>query len=172
MLHFVRCYTGCGLSWRAYAEESGDGNTGSIATPKAAVLMEAETGQVLYSVNAQARLPMASITKVMSLLVLADMIDAGELQLTDAVKASSYASSAEGSVIWLEAGEEMTAAELLEAVIVSSANDAAIALAEHAAGSGSGIREADEQTRQGNEAEKHEVYRLRRLRRRRPLLLR
>ena len=71
----------------------------------------------------------------MSLLVLADMIDAGELQLTDAVKASSYASSAEGSVIWLEAGEEMTAAELLEAVIVSSANDACIALAEHAAGS-------------------------------------
>ena len=124
-----------GLSWRAYAEESGDGETGSIATPKAAVLMEAETGQVLYSVNAQARLPMASITKVMSLLVLADMIDAGELQLTDAVKASSYASSAEGSVIWLEAGEEMTAAELLEAVIVSSANDACIALAEHAAGS-------------------------------------
>lgn len=124
-----------GLSWRAYAEESGDGETGSIAAPKAAVLMEAETGQVLYSVNAQARLPMASITKVMSLLVLADMIDAGELQLTDAVKASSYASSAEGSVIWLEAGEEMTAAELLEAVIVSSANDACIALAEHAAGS-------------------------------------
>lgn len=105
------------------------------AAPKAAVLMEAETGQLLYSVNAQEKLPMASITKVMSLLVLADFIDSGELQLTDKVKASSYASSAEGSVIWLEAGEEMTAAELLEAVIVSSANDAAIALAEHAAGS-------------------------------------
>ena len=132
---FCAAILAAGLSWRAYAEESGDGETGSIATPKAAVLMEAETGQVLYSVNAQARLPMASITKVMSLLVLADMIDAGELQLTDAVKASSYASSAEGSVIWLEAGEEMTAAELLEAVIVSSANDACIALAEHAAGS-------------------------------------
>lgn len=105
------------------------------AAPKAAVLMEAETGQLLYSVNAQEKLPMASITKVMSLLVLADFIDSGELQLTDKVKASSYASSAEGSVIWLEVGEEMTAAELLEAVIVSSANDAAIALAEHAAGS-------------------------------------
>ena len=109
-----------GLSWRAYAEESGDGNTGSIATPKAAVLMEAETGQVLYSVNAQARLPMASITKVMSLLVLADMIDAGELQLTDAVKASSYVSSAEGSVIWLEAGEEMTAKMVILADGVNS----------------------------------------------------
>lgn len=103
--------------------------------PGAAILMEADTGQVLYSVNAQEKLPMASITKVMSLLVLADLIDEGKLQLTDRVKASSYASSAEGSVIWLSAGEEMTAAELLEAVIVSSANDACIALAEHAAGS-------------------------------------
>lgn len=103
--------------------------------PGAAILMEADTGQVLYSVNAQEKLPMASITKVMSLLVLADFIDEGKLQLTDRVKASSYASSAEGSVIWLSAGEEMTAAELLEAVIVSSANDACIALAEHVAGS-------------------------------------
>ena len=108
----------------------------SVSTaPKATVLMEAGTGQILYSVNAQDKLPMASITKVMTLLVLSDFIDSGELQLTDTVKASSYASSAEGSVIWLEAGEEMTAAELLEAVIVSSANDACIALAEHTAGS-------------------------------------
>lgn len=103
--------------------------------PKAAVLMEAQTGQILYSVNAQAKLPMASITKVMSLLVLADMIDDGTLQLTDKIKASSYASSVGGSVIWLEPGEEMSAAELLEAVIVSSANDAVTALAEHTAGS-------------------------------------
>lgn len=108
---------------------------GEERAPGAAILMEADTGQVLYSVNAQEKLPMASITKVMSLLVLADFIDEGKLQLTDRVKASSYASSAEGSVIWLSAGEEMTAAELLEAVIVSSANDACIALAEHVAGS-------------------------------------
>lgn len=107
--------------------------------PRSAVLMEAETGQILYSVNAQEKFPMASITKVMSLLVLADFIDSGDLQLTDSVKASSYASSAEGSVIWLNAGEEMTAAELLEAVIVSSANDACIALAEHTAGSEAGF---------------------------------
>ena len=121
-----------GLSGQAFAEEQ-SAQDNSLGTPKAAVLMEAETGQILYSVNPQARLPMASITKVMSLLVLADKIDAGELQLTDRIKASSYASSAEGSVIWLNAGEEMTAAELLEAVIVSSANDACIALAEQAA---------------------------------------
>lgn len=120
----------------AACAETGSAEEQSVsAAPKAAVLMEAETGQILYSVNAEEKLPMASITKVMSLLVLSDFIDSGELQLTDKVKASSYASSAEGSVIWLEPGEEMTAAELLEAVIVSSANDACIALAEHTAGS-------------------------------------
>lgn len=119
----------------ACAEASEAEEQTATASPKAAVLMEAGTGQILYSMNAQEKLPIASITKVMSLLVLADFIDSGELQLTDKVKASSYASSAEGSVIWLEAGEEMTAAELLEAVIVSSANDAVIALAEHTAGS-------------------------------------
>ena len=119
------------------AESSADSQL--EGAPRAAVLMEAETGQILYSVNAHEKLPMASITKVMSLLVLADFIDSGDLQLTDSVKASSYASSAEGSVIWLNAGEEMTAAELLEAVIVSSANDACIALAEHTAGSEAGF---------------------------------
>lgn len=119
------------------AESSADSQP--EGAPRAAVLMEAETGQILYSVNAHEKLPMASITKVMSLLVLADFIDSGDLQLTDSVKASSYASSAEGSVIWLNAGEEMTAAELLEAVIVSSANDACIALAEHTAGSEAGF---------------------------------
>lgn len=122
------------LPGRACAESTADSAQGDSA-PRAALLMEAETGQVLYSVNAAEKLPMASITKVMSLLVLADFIDDGTLKLEDRVAASSYASSAEGSVIWLEPGEEMTAAELLEAVIVSSANDACIALAEHTAGS-------------------------------------
>lgn len=101
----------------------------------AEVLMEAETGQVLYSKNADMKLPMASVTKVTALIIWAEMLEAGTLTLEESVKASSYASSTEGSVIWLEAGEEMTAAELLEAVIISSANDACIALAEHTAGS-------------------------------------
>ena len=105
------------------------------SAPRAAVLMEADTGQILYSVNPSEKLPMASITKVMSLLVLADFIDEGKLTLEEKVTASSAASGADGSVIWLSPGEEMTAAELLEAVIVSSANDACIALAEHTAGS-------------------------------------
>lgn len=107
----------------------------SPSSPVSSILIEVSTGQTLYSVNAEEKLPMASITKVMTLLVLSDMLDSGSLLLTDTVKASSFASSAEGSVIWLEAGEEMTAAELIEAVIISSANDACIALAEHTAGS-------------------------------------
>ena len=99
------------------------------------ILLETTTGQVLYSKNADEKRPMASITKEMCLLIWAEMLAEGRLTLEESVKASPYASSAEGSVIWLEAGEEMTVAELLEAIIVSSANDACIALAEHTAGS-------------------------------------
>lgn len=106
-----------------------------VSSAKAKILLEATTGQVIYSQNAEQRLPMASVTKVMALLLWAEDIENGKLRLEDKIKASSYASSAEGSVIWLEPGEEMTAAELLEAVIVSSANDACIALAEHSEGS-------------------------------------
>lgn len=105
------------------------------ASRKAEILYEANTGQVIFSQNADQKLPMASVTKVMSLLLWAEDIESGRLSLDDRIKTSSYASSAEGSVIWLSPGEELTAAELLEAVIVSSANDACIALAEHSAGS-------------------------------------
>ncbi len=105
------------------------------ASSKAKLLYEVNTGQVIFSQNADQKLPMASVTKVMSLLLWAEDIDAGKLSLDDMIKATSYASSADGSVIWLTAGEEMSAAELLEAVIISSANDACIALAEHSAGS-------------------------------------
>ena len=102
---------------------------------KAKILLEASTGQVIYSQNADRKLPIASVTKTMGLLLWAEDLENGDLELEEKIKASTYASSAEGSVIWLSGGEEMTAAELLEAVIVSSANDACIALAEHTAGS-------------------------------------
>lgn len=101
----------------------------------AEILYEAETGQVLYSKNPDKKLAMASVTKTMTLLLIAEAIKSGEMSLEERVKASANASGAEGSVIWLEAGEEMSAAELIEAVVVSSANDACIALAEHLAGS-------------------------------------
>ncbi len=107
----------------------------NVSGAKAKILYEAGAGQVIFSQNADRRMPIASITKTMGLLLWAEDIDSGKLKLEDKIKASTYASSAEGSVIWLEPGEELTAAELLEAVIVSSANDACIALAEHSAGS-------------------------------------
>ncbi len=106
-----------------------------VAPERSRILYEVNTGQVIFSQNPDLRLPMASITKVMSLLLWAEDIEEGKLSLEDKVKASSAAASTEGSVIWLTAGEELTAAELLEAVIVSSANDACVALAEHSDGS-------------------------------------
>lgn len=101
----------------------------------AEILFEAETGQVLYSKNPDKKLAIASITKTMTLLLVAEAIKSGKLSLDEKVKTSPNASGAEGSVIWLEIGEEMSVAELIEAVVVSSANDACIALAEHLAGS-------------------------------------
>lgn len=102
---------------------------------KSRILIEANTMQVLSSLEPDLKLPMASVTKVMSLLLWAEDIESGRLTLEEKVKATSAVQEADGSTIWLEVGEEMTAAELLEAVIVASANDACIALAEHSAGS-------------------------------------
>lgn len=101
----------------------------------AELLMEANTGQILFEKNANARVPMASITKATALLIWAEMIEEGTLALDEKVKASAAVERVDGSVIWLTAGEEMTVAELLEAIIISSANDACVALSEHTAGS-------------------------------------
>ncbi len=105
------------------------------SSAKAEILYEADTGQILYSKNADEKLPIASVTKTMSLLLWAEAIEEGKLSLEEKVRVSGEASGTEGSTIWLEIGEEMTAAELLEAVIISSANDACKALAEHLSGS-------------------------------------
>lgn len=114
---------------------TGAAQTAETAPQKAMILCEVNTGQVVFSQNPDLRLPMASITKVMSLLLWAEDIEAGKLSLDEKIKASSAAASTEGSVIWLTAGEELTAAELLEAVIINSANDACVALAERSDGS-------------------------------------
>ena len=102
---------------------------------KSAVLMEAETGRVLYEQNADEALPPASVTKIMTLLLIMEAIDEKRIALDDKVVASEYASKMGGSQIYLKAGEEMTVEDLLKSVVVSSANDAAVALAEHIAGS-------------------------------------
>jgi len=100
-----------------------------------AVLMEAETGTVLYAKNADLALPPASVTKIMTLLLFMEEVESGSISLEDRLTVSEYAASMGGSQVYLEPGENMTAEELLKCVIIASANDAAVTLAENTAGS-------------------------------------
>lgn len=102
---------------------------------KSAVLMDTATGKVLLQKNGHERLHPASVTKIMTLLLVVEAIDKGELQLTDTVTASADAVKKGGSQIWLKEGEQMTVDELLKAAAVASANDASAALAEKLCGS-------------------------------------
>ena len=113
---------------------SSDEESIEISAP-AAVLMEPKTGKVLYEKNAHEVRCCASITKVMTMTLVMEALDSGKISLTDTVAASEHASSMGGSDIWLEPGEVMTVDELSKAVMVASANDAAVALAEHVCGS-------------------------------------
>lgn len=102
---------------------------------RSAVLMDWNTGTILYSKNADQALPPASVTKVMTLLLVMEAVDAGILPLDETVSVSEYAASMGGSQVFLEPGETMEAEEMLKCVIIASANDAAVALAEKVAGS-------------------------------------
>ncbi len=102
---------------------------------EAAVLMEKETGAVLFEQNAHARLEPASVTKIMTILLITEAIEAGVLSTGDVVTVSAQAAEMGGSQVYLEEGEQMTVDDLLKATVVSSANDAAVALAEELAGS-------------------------------------
>ena len=102
---------------------------------KSVVLMEPYTGNVLYENNADERLAPASITKIMSLLLVMEAIENEKLTLDTKVSASEHAASMGGSQIWLEVGEIMTVDELLRASVIASANDATVALAEAVSGS-------------------------------------
>ena len=102
---------------------------------RSAILIEPTSGKVLYEKNADERLPPASITKIMTLLLVMEAIDEGRIKPDDTVTCSPHASSMGGSQIWFEPGEQMTVHELLKATAVASANDASVALGEHIAGS-------------------------------------
>ena len=101
----------------------------------AAVLIAQDTGDLLYQKNPDARVPIASITKVMTLLLTFEAIDAGKVSLDDLVPVSEHAYSMGGSQIWLEPGEQFTLDEMIRAICVASANDAAVAVAEFIGGS-------------------------------------
>lgn len=102
---------------------------------KSAVLMDMNTGTLLYAKNADEALPPASVTKIMTLLLIMEGIDEGKLSLDDTVTVSENAASMGGSQVFLEVGESMRVEELLKCVTVASANDAAVALAEKLSGS-------------------------------------
>ena len=102
---------------------------------KSAVLMDAATGTVLYEKNAHEKLPPASVTKVMTMLLIMEAIDAGKIGWDDTVTTSEAAAAKGGSQIYLKVGETMVVADMLKSIAVSSANDCACAMAEHIAGS-------------------------------------
>ncbi len=97
---------------------------------KSAILMEVNTGEILYEDNANEKVSPASITKIMSLLLIMEAIDDSRITLETQVTTSEHAASMGGSQIWLEPGEVMTVHELLKATVIASANDATVALAE------------------------------------------
>lgn len=106
---------------------------------KSAILMEASSGEVLLQYNADEKLFPASVTKIMTMLLVAEAIDENKITLADKVACSANAASKGGSQIWLEEGEEMTVDELLRATAIGSANDAATLLGEYVAGSEQGF---------------------------------
>ncbi|MCK8825162.1 D-alanyl-D-alanine carboxypeptidase family protein [Fuchsiella alkaliacetigena] len=102
---------------------------------RSALLMEADSGRVIYQKNAEEQLAPASITKIMTLLLTMEAIEEGRASWDDVVTTSERAADMGGSQIWLEPGEEMTLEEMVKAIAIVSANDACVAVAEHLYGS-------------------------------------
>ena len=102
---------------------------------KSALLMDVSTGTVLYEKNPHEPLPPASVTKIMTMLLIMEAVDTGKISLEDTVTASETAAAKGGSQIYLKAGETMSVSDMLKSIAVSSANDCACAMAEHLAGS-------------------------------------
>ena len=124
------------MSVNAAVSQNGDAEASEMTLEcKSAILMEANTGAVLFEQNADRALPPASVTKIMTLLLVMEAIEQGKINLDDTVTASAHAASMGGSQIYLKEGEQMSVEDMLKSVVISSANDAACALAEFVSGS-------------------------------------
>lgn len=126
------------LTVPTWAEESLDANTDASSLNlggKSIILVEETTGRVLYERDADIKLPPASITKIMTLLLTMEALEKGEFALDTVITCSEHAASMGGSQIWLEPGEKMSVDDILKAVCIKSANDAAVVLAELVGGS-------------------------------------
>ena len=104
-------------------------------TSKSAILMEAKTGKIIYEKNPDEQLRPASVTKIMTLLLIFEEIEAGNLKLDDIVTVTEHAASMGGSQCFFEAGEEQTVKDMIKCIEIASGNDAAVAMAEHISGS-------------------------------------
>ena len=136
---FVLITLAFALGIRIYAENTvyieAENKYDIAKNAKSAVLMDADTGEVLYKKNETSALPPASVTKIMTLLLAVEALDCGAFEKDDKVRISSYAASMGGSQVYLEEGEYMTVEELIKCTAIASANDAAVALAELVSGS-------------------------------------
>lgn len=132
------------VSW---AKEGAAPNTAPTASAdlapsaRSAILMDADSGTIIYEKNSHAALPPASITKVMTMLLIMEALDQGRIKLTDKVPTSEYAASMGGSQIFLEPGEQMSVDEMLKGIALASGNDASVAMAEKIAGTESAFVE-------------------------------
>lgn len=126
----------CSGNMVVIAEEETEGkNTGSVnVSAPSVLLMEASSGKVIYEKDADTKRPPASVTKVMTILLIYDALSEGKIHKEDIVTTSEYAASMGGSQVFLETGEEQTVDTLLKCIIISSANDACVAMAEYISG--------------------------------------
>ncbi|MDQ0197427.1 D-alanyl-D-alanine carboxypeptidase family protein [Neobacillus ginsengisoli] len=126
-------FTGLGIPSAMAAEKQS--TTDIASNVKSAILIERDTGKVLYEKNSQEELPPASMTKIMTMLLIMEAIDQRKLSWNEKIRTSEYAASMGGSQIFLEPGEEMTTKQMLMGIAIGSGNDAAVAMAERIAGS-------------------------------------
>jgi D-alanyl-D-alanine carboxypeptidase (penicillin-binding protein 5/6) len=135
---FVSIHLLMAVVWpAAFAEEKTNSNPAIDLTPNAmsAVVMDADSGTIIFEKNKDAKLPPASITKIMTMLLVMEALDKGKIKMDEKVRTSDFAASMGGSQIFLEAGEEMTVQDLLKGIAMASGNDASVAMAEKLAGS-------------------------------------
>ena len=144
-LSFLLCCT-LTLSSPVLAAENSEADL-SVSAPSV-LLMEASTGTVVYEKNAHEIRHPASITKIMTLILIFDAIERGQISLTDTVTVSEYAASMGGSQVFLEPGEPQTVETMIKCISVASANDACVAMAEYLCGSESEfVRQMNERAR-------------------------
>ncbi|MTW85002.1 D-alanyl-D-alanine carboxypeptidase [Virgibacillus dakarensis] len=129
----------CATTVPVFAEEKdaaeADQTPNLAPDAKSAILMERDTGKMLFDKNANEKLPPASMTKIMTLLLIMEELDKGNVKLDEKIQISERAASMGGSQLFLEAGEEMTVNDLLKGISIASGNDASVAMAERLAGS-------------------------------------